>query len=91
MPSLLALIIKILPSLVAVAEAIFNKPKAGEDKKAWVMGIVDSAMQGADVALTGGAAETWAVIRPEMSKIVDGAAAIAFPKPNPMSLIDAQR
>jgi hypothetical protein len=93
MPAILALFIRLLPSLVAIAELIFNKPKAGEEKKGWILSIFEAAMRGADTAFTGGAAETWAEIRPEVSKMIDGAAAIAFPKSpgTAQSMIDAQR
>lgn len=80
MPAILVLIEKLLPFLVIIAELIFaKKPKAGEDKKAWVMGIFDAAVGGADAAFTGGAAETWAELKPDVSKMIDGAAGLAFP------------
>jgi hypothetical protein len=81
MPAILAILIKVLPSLVAIAELIFNRPQAGADKKDWVMGIIGNVMQGVDAGLTGGAAETWAAIKPNVGVIVDASAAIAFPKP----------
>jgi hypothetical protein len=81
MPAILAIIFKALPSLVAIAELIFNRPKAGEEKKAWVESILGNVMQGVDIALTGGAADTWATIKPHVGAIIDASAAIAFPKP----------
>ena len=91
MPAILALIIKLLPTLVAIAELIFNRPKAGAEKKDWVMGIAGNLIQGVDMTATGGAADTWERIKPAVGVIVDASAEIAFPKSSAASLVDAQR
>ena len=79
MPAILSLIIKLLPTLVGLAELIFNRPKAGAEKREWVLGVANTIMQGTDTALTGGAAATWDRIQPLVGQIVDASAAIAFP------------
>jgi len=79
MPAILGLVIKLIPTLVAVAELIFNRPKAGEEKKEWVLSMADNVMTGVDITLTGGAADTWARIRPLVGNVVDASAQIAFP------------
>jgi hypothetical protein len=79
MQAALALIIKLLPSLVAIAELIFNRPKSGAEKKQWVLAMMEHLFNGADAAFTGGAAETWGRIREPAGVLVDAAANIAFP------------
>lgn len=79
MPAILALIIKLIPSLVAIAELVFNRPKAGEEKKDWVLTVAGNVMAGLDTALTGGAAETFNRVKPLVGQIIDASAAIAFP------------
>ena len=79
MPAILALVIKLIPVLVSIAELIFNRPKAGEEKKDWVLNVAGTVMNGVEASLTGGAAETWDRIQPLVGQIVDASAAIAFP------------
>jgi hypothetical protein len=77
------LIFKLIPTilgLVKLAEALFaEKPKSGEEKKAYVMSTVELLSAGASEVFTGGAADTWARIREPISMITDAAAQIAFP------------
>lgn len=89
MPLILEAVIKLLPTLVSIAELIFNRPKAGAEKKGWVMGIANNIMSGVDASVTGGAAETWTRIKPLVGNIVDASAQIAFPS-KATSLVDAQ-
>ena len=86
----LSFIAAILPSLIQMVERLLG-PKTGEIKKEIVMTATQIAMQAVDTFATGGAAATWTAIKPQVSIMVDAGVAIAFPKPNAQSLVDAQR
>ena len=79
MPAILALFIKLIPTilqLVVAVEPLFTK---GADKKAAVLKTTEALIQGADTAFTGGAAETWAILKPLVNTAIDVGATIYFP------------
>lgn len=42
--SIITVAVKLLPSLIMAAEALFNRPQAGGDRKAYVMNLIKVAI-----------------------------------------------
>jgi len=80
----LSLFMQLLPTVIKLAqlaEQIFdNKPKAGQEKKAMVMGAIQAIVEGAQAISTGGQANTWKEIEKPLGIAVDIATGFIFKK-----------
>jgi len=72
------LVVKYLPALISMAEGIFSwKSKSGADKKAWVMGTLQTVTAGIAAESTGGQAETWSKIKQPVDVALEGLVGVA--------------
>jgi hypothetical protein len=74
----LSVLLQVLPSLISLVEKLLG-PKNGEIKKELVMGATQIAMTAVGAISTGGQAQTWERIKPDVSTIVDSGVSILFP------------
>ena len=78
-----ALIVALIPlivELMRMAEKMFNKEKAGAEKKAAVEEGVNNIFDGITAMSTGGQKETLEAVKPLVSPTIDIFASILFPK-----------
>ena len=69
-----AILIKLIPfifSLVKAAEVVFDKEKAGPEKKAAVKEGLTAMFDGAKEASTGGQKETFEAVKPLFDTVID--------------------
>ena len=69
-----AILIKLIPfifSLVKAAEVVFDKEKAGSEKKTAVKDGLTAMFDGAKEASTGGQKETFETVKPLFDTVID--------------------
>lgn len=77
-PEIVGLIVRYIPSLIALAEGIFSwKAKSGPDKKDFVTGALKTVVGAVAAESTGGQANTWAKIAPTVDKLIDASVELA--------------
>lgn len=76
--TVLATVLKYLPSLLMVAEGLFSwKAKSGPVKKAFVSDSLQAVVRATAQESTGGQKETWSKLEAPVSKLIDSMVEVA--------------
>lgn len=73
-----ATLVVLLPIIMELAEVLFGEPKSGEQKKNFVLEVLQGLLGTMPEISTGGQKKTWTTLVPVLSPLIDKFAGIFF-------------